>query len=101
MPADTAQLGADLAHALLPHLPPQDIAPAVQAALRAAADPRNAALSPADLGAVAAKTVASTLPPPYNVAVIVAVEVGKRVLAWAEARPIRAPGMIVRDERSE
>lgn len=101
MPADTAQLGADLAHALMAHLPAQDVAPAVQAALRAAADPRNAGLSPADLSAVAAKAVASILPPPYNVAITVAVEVGKRVLAWAESRPIQAPGMIVRDERSE
>ena len=96
---DTAQLGADLARLLAPHLPPQDIAPAVQAALRAAADPRNAGLTPADLSAVAAKAVASILPPPHNVAITVAVEVGMRVWAWAEARPVSAPGMRVDDRR--
>ena len=99
MPADTAQLGADLAHSLMAHLPPQAVAPAVQAALRAAADPHNAGLSPADLGAVAAKAVASVLPPPYNMAITVAVEVGMRVLAWAESRPVSAPGMRVDDRR--
>lgn len=99
MPADTAQLGASLARLLAPYLPAQDVAPAVQAALRDISASKAATLSPEALALLAVEAVKRVLPPPYNMAAEVAVAVGKQVLAWADARPVSAPGMVIKDER--
>ena len=97
--SDTAQLGADLARHLAPYLPPADIAPAVQAALRAAVADPDAGLTATTAAAIAA--VAAVLPPPYATAVEVGLAVGRTVAAWWERRvvEVEAGSVTVTDHR--